>query len=55
MPSKFSKFLANILDDVAVLFATMAGVLLTLLPAIVFYLALQRQIIEGMVAGAVKS
>jgi len=33
----------------------MAGVLLTLLPAIVFYLALQRQIIEGMVAGAVKS
>jgi len=29
MPSKFSKFLANILDDVAVLFATMAGVLLT--------------------------
>lgn len=33
----------------------MAGVLLTILPAIVFYLSLQRYIIKGMVAGAVKS
>ena len=32
----------------------MAGVLLTLIPAIVFYLALQKYIIKGMVAGAVK-
>ena len=32
----------------------MAGVLLTLIPAIVFYLALQKHIIKGMVAGAVK-
>jgi raffinose/stachyose/melibiose transport system permease protein len=32
----------------------MAGVLLTITPAIIFYLALQKQIIEGMVAGAVK-
>lgn len=33
----------------------MAGVLLTILPAIIFYLSLQRYIIKGMVAGAVKS
>jgi raffinose/stachyose/melibiose transport system permease protein len=33
----------------------MAGVLLTILPAIAFYLALQKQIMEGMVAGAVKA
>jgi raffinose/stachyose/melibiose transport system permease protein len=33
----------------------MAGVLLTILPAIAFYLVLQKQIMEGMVAGAVKS
>jgi len=32
----------------------MAGVLLTLIPAIAFYLALQKHIIKGMVAGAVK-
>ena len=32
----------------------MAGVLLTIIPAIIFYLALQRHIIKGMVAGAVK-
>ncbi len=32
----------------------MAGVLLTVTPAIVFYLILQRHIIKGMVAGAVK-
>lgn len=32
----------------------MAGVLLTITPAIILYLALQKQIIEGMVAGAVK-
>ena len=32
----------------------MAGVLLTLIPAITFYLALQKHIIKGMVAGAVK-
>lgn len=32
----------------------MAGVLLTITPAILFYLALQKHIIEGMVAGAVK-
>jgi raffinose/stachyose/melibiose transport system permease protein len=32
----------------------MAGVLLTITPAIVFYLLLQRHIIKGMVAGAVK-
>ena len=32
----------------------MAGVLLTIIPAIVFYLALQKHIISGMVAGAVK-
>ena len=32
----------------------MAGVLLTITPAIIFYLALQKHIIEGMVAGAVK-
>jgi raffinose/stachyose/melibiose transport system permease protein len=33
----------------------MAGVLLTLLPAIIFYLSLQKHIIKGMVAGAVKT
>ncbi len=33
----------------------MAGVLLTLIPAIAFYLALQKHIIKGMVAGAVKT
>lgn len=33
----------------------MAGVLLTILPAIIFYLSLQRYIIKGMVAGAVKT
>ena len=33
----------------------MAGVLLTIAPAIVFYLMMQKQIIKGMVAGAVKS
>jgi len=33
----------------------MAGVLLTILPAIAFYLALQNQIMKGMTAGAVKS
>ena len=32
----------------------MAGVLLTITPAIIFYLALQKHIIEGMVAGSVK-
>jgi raffinose/stachyose/melibiose transport system permease protein len=32
----------------------MAAVILTLIPAVVFYLALQRHIIKGMVAGAVK-
>jgi raffinose/stachyose/melibiose transport system permease protein len=32
----------------------MAAVLLTLTPAIIFYLALQKYIIKGMVAGAVK-
>jgi raffinose/stachyose/melibiose transport system permease protein len=32
----------------------MAGVLLTIIPAIVLYLALQKHIISGMVAGAVK-
>ena len=32
----------------------MAGVLLTITPAIIFYLVLQRHIIKGMVAGAVK-
>ena len=34
--------------------SAMAGVLLTITPAIVFYLVLQRHIIKGMVAGAVK-
>ena len=33
----------------------MAGVLLTMLPAVIFYLSLQRYIIKGMVAGAVKT
>jgi raffinose/stachyose/melibiose transport system permease protein len=33
----------------------MAGVLLTITPAIIFYLALQKHIIKGMVAGAVKA
>jgi raffinose/stachyose/melibiose transport system permease protein len=32
----------------------MAGVLLTITPAVIFYLLLQKQIIKGMVAGAVK-
>ena len=32
----------------------MAGVLLTVTPAIIFYLALQRHVVKGMVAGAVK-
>jgi len=34
--------------------SAMAGVLLTITPAIIFYLILQRHIIKGMVAGAVK-
>lgn len=33
----------------------MAGVLLTLAPAVLFYLALQKHIIKGMVSGAVKT
>ena len=33
----------------------MAGVLLTITPAVVFYVVLQKQIIKGMVAGAVKA
>ncbi len=33
----------------------MAGVLLTIAPAVAFYLALQKHIIKGMVAGAVKT
>jgi raffinose/stachyose/melibiose transport system permease protein len=33
----------------------MAGVLLTIAPAVAFYLALQRHIIKGMVAGAIKT
>jgi len=33
----------------------MAGVLLTIAPALVFYLALQKHIIKGMVSGAVKT
>lgn len=33
----------------------MAGVLLTVIPPIIFYLVLQKHIIKGMVAGAVKS
>lgn len=33
----------------------MAGVLLTILPAVIFYLFLQRYIIKGMVSGAVKT
>jgi raffinose/stachyose/melibiose transport system permease protein len=33
----------------------MAGVLLTITPAVVFYLVLQRFIIKGMVAGALKA
>ncbi|AEV29409.1 ABC-type sugar transport system, permease component [Sphaerochaeta pleomorpha str. Grapes] len=33
----------------------MAGVLLTILPAVIFYLCLQRYIIKGMVAGSVKT
>jgi raffinose/stachyose/melibiose transport system permease protein len=32
----------------------MAGVLLTITPAVIFYLSLQKQIIKGMVAGALK-
>ena len=32
----------------------MACILLTILPIIVFYLACQKYIIEGVVAGAVK-
>jgi raffinose/stachyose/melibiose transport system permease protein len=32
----------------------MAGVMLTLIPAIIFYIVLQKHIIKGMVAGAVK-
>lgn len=32
----------------------MAAVILTLIPAVVFYLALQKHIIKGMIAGAVK-
>lgn len=34
--------------------SAMAGVLLTVTPAIIFYIILQRHIIKGMVAGAVK-
>jgi raffinose/stachyose/melibiose transport system permease protein len=33
----------------------MAGVLLTVTPAIIFYIALQKHIIKGMTAGAVKA
>ncbi len=33
----------------------MAGVLLTILPAVIFYLFLQKHIVKGMVAGAVKN
>jgi raffinose/stachyose/melibiose transport system permease protein len=33
----------------------MAGVLLTITPAVIFYLVLQKYIIKGMVAGAVKA
>ncbi|WP_319562004.1 carbohydrate ABC transporter permease [Marispirochaeta sp.] len=33
----------------------MAGVLLTILPAVIFYLVLQKHIVKGMVAGAVKT
>ncbi len=33
----------------------MAGVLLTIIPAVIIFLALQRHIIKGMVAGAVKT
>jgi len=33
----------------------MAGVLLTILPAVIFYLFLQKHIVKGMVAGAVKT
>lgn len=32
----------------------MSGVMLTIIPAIIFYIALQKYIIKGMVAGAVK-
>ena len=32
----------------------MAGVLLTIIPAIIIYIVLQKYIIKGMVAGAVK-
>lgn len=32
----------------------MAGVLLTIIPAVIFYLILQKHIIRGMVAGAIK-
>jgi raffinose/stachyose/melibiose transport system permease protein len=32
----------------------MAGVVLSVVPAIAFYLVLQKYIIKGMVAGAVK-
>lgn len=32
----------------------MAGILLTIIPAVIFYLSLQKYIIKGMVAGAVK-
>lgn len=33
----------------------MAGVLLTIIPAVIIYLALQKHIIKGMMAGAVKT
>jgi raffinose/stachyose/melibiose transport system permease protein len=33
----------------------MAGVLLTILPAVIFYLALQKHIVKGMVSGAIKT
>ena len=33
----------------------MAGVLLTIIPAVMIFLALQRHIIKGMIAGAVKT
>lgn len=33
----------------------MAGVLLTIIPAVIFYLALQKHIIKGMISGAIKT
>ena len=34
--------------------ATMAGILLAIIPVIIFYLACQKHIIKGVAAGAVK-